>query len=141
MSICSDLSGVSVAECVMRADVRQARREEAAVTLARTARELRKAVGMVEDLEQVVCLAIALAGEADAEQMLELQKLDHIQQKILGVADFLDALSETMPSEWRVDAKGASRRVLLAELGARLGDPEAANATPAAAEVDTYELF
>jgi hypothetical protein len=141
MSICSDLSGVRVAECVMRADVRLARREEAAVTLARAARELRRAVGMVDDIEQVVGLAIALAGEARADQMLELQKLDHIQQKILGVADFLDALSEEMPGEWRVDAKGASRRVLLADLGARLGDAEAANAAPAAGEIETYELF
>jgi len=82
--------------------------EEAAVSLARAAGELRKAVGMVEDLEPVVGLAIALAGEADAEQMLELQKLDHIQQKILGVADFLDALGEGMPRDWRIDAKAAA---------------------------------
>jgi hypothetical protein len=125
----------------MRAVVRVARGEEAAVALARAARELRRAMGMVDDIEQVVGLAIALAGEAGADQVLELQKLDHIQQKILGVADFLDALSEKMPSEWRVDAKSASRRVLLAELGAKLGDAEAANATPAGGEVETYELF
>jgi hypothetical protein len=125
----------------MKVEFKGGRREEAAVTLARTARELRNVVGMVEDLEQVVGLAIELAGEADADQMLELQKLDHIQQKILGVADFLDALSEAMPCEWRVDAIGASRRVLLADLGAKLGDSEAANGAPAAGAVETYELF
>ncbi len=117
------------------------RREEAAVTLTRAAEELRRVVGMVEDLEQVVGLAIALAGEADAEQMLELQKLDHIQQKILGVADFLDGLGERMPREWRVDAKAAASRVLLAELGARLGEARAPAPTGTAAPVETYELF
>jgi hypothetical protein len=119
--------------------VEAAYREEAAVTLRRASGELRKAIGMVEDLEQAVGLAIALAGEAGADQMFELQKLDHLQQKIIGVADFLDALSATMPAEWRVDAKRASRRVLLAELGARLGDAGAKEERGGGPE--TYELF
>ena len=76
----------------MGAQVQDAYRDEAAVALRRASNELRKTIVMVEDLEQVVGLAIALAGQAGADQMLELQKLDHIQQKILGVSDFLDAL-------------------------------------------------
>ncbi len=121
-------------------NVQAAYREEAAVTLRRASGELRKAIGMVEDLEQAVGLAIALAGEAGPDQMFELQKLDHLQQKIIGVADFLDALGATMPPEWRVDAKRASRRVLLADLGARLGDATAAREERAGG-VETYELF
>ena len=120
--------------------VQAAYREEAAVTLRRASSELRKAIGMVEDLEQAVGLAIARAGEAGAEQMFELQKLDHLQQKIIGVADFLDALSAAMPPEWRVDAKRASRRVLLADLGARLGDARAPKEERAGGP-QTYELF
>ena len=123
----------------MIVEVRGAHRDEAGATLRRASAELRKAIVMVEDLEQVVGLAIALAGEADAEQMLELQKLDHLQQKILGVADFLDALGDGMPADWRVDAKSASRCVLLADLGAKLGSAQA-EAAPAPA-VDNYELF
>jgi hypothetical protein len=119
--------------------VQAAYREEAAVTLRRASSELRKAIGMVEELEQAIGLAIALAGEAGADQMFELQKLDHLQQKIIGVADFLDALSATMPPEWRVDAKHASRRVLLADLGARLGD--AGEPNEGAGGVESYELF
>jgi hypothetical protein len=124
----------------MRVQVRGAYREEAAVTLRRASSELRMAIGMVEDLEQAIGLAIALAGEAGVDQMVELQKLDHLQQKIIGVADFLDALSAAMPPEWRVDAKRASRRVLLADLGARLGDARASKAEVARAP-DNYELF
>ena len=120
--------------------VQAAYREEAAVTLRRASSELRKAIGMVEELEQAVGLAISLTGEAGAEQMVELQKLDHLQQKIIGVADFLDALSAAMPPEWRIDAKRASRRVLLAELGARLGDARAIRQESAAAP-ESYELF
>ena len=124
----------------MKFDVRGAYREEAATTLRRTSRELRKAITMIEELEQVVGLAIALAQEASPNQMLELQKLDHLQQKILGVADFLDAVSEMMPPDWTVDAQGASRSVLLAELGARLGDPEASHETPIPVP-EIYEVF
>lgn len=120
--------------------VQAAYREEAAETLRRASSELRKAIGMVEELEQAVGLAIALAGEAGADQMFELQKLDHLQQKIIGVADFLDALSATMPPEWRVDAKRASRRVLLAELAARLGDARASNEEGVGGR-ENYELF
>jgi hypothetical protein len=107
---------------VMKVEFRGRSGEAAGVTLQRTSRELRKTINMVEDLEQVVGLALSLAGDGCAEQILELQKLDHIQQKILGVADFLDALSRSMSLDWLVDAKGAARCVLLAELGARLGD-------------------
>ena len=124
----------------MKLQVQGAHREEAAATLRRSSRELRKTITMVEEMEQIVGLAIALAGEAGSDQMLELQKLDHLQQKILGVADFLDALSEQMPPEWNIDAKGASRCVLLAELGAKLGSPEAPDDTPVTAP-ENYELF
>jgi len=125
----------------MKFGVRGAYREQAAVTLRRTSRELRKAVGMVEDLEHVVGHAISVGGGARAEQMLELQKLDHIQQKILGVADFLDALCETMSADWLVDAKSASRCVLLAELGARLGDANIPSDDGPSVAPETYELF
>jgi len=124
----------------MKLQVQGAHREKAAAALRRSSRELRKTITMVEELEQIVGLAIALAGEAGADQMLELQKLDHLQQKILGVADFLDAVSEQMPEEWRIDAKGASRCVLLAELGAKLGSPDAPDETEAVAP-EKYELF
>jgi hypothetical protein len=125
----------------MAVEVGDAPKEEAAITLARASRELRKAIGVVESLEQIVGLAVAQAGSAGADQMLEWQKLDHLRQKILGVADFLEALSRSMPSEWRVDALGASRCVRLGELGAKLGDAEASNAAPIGDAGETCELF
>jgi hypothetical protein len=140
MSIFFELLRFALRGVGMSVQVRGAYREEAAVTLRRASSELRNAIAMVEELEQAVGLAIALAGEAGAEQMFELQKLDHLQQKIIGVADFLDALSAAMPPDWRVDAKLASRRVLLADLGARLGDASAGKQERASAP-ETYELF
>ena len=127
----------------MNLQLKAGQREEASATFRRTSLELRKAITMVEDLEQVVGLAIALSGKADAEQMLELQKLDHLSQKILGVADFIDELTKEMPPHWTLDAKGASRCVLLSELGAKLGggSPPPALAAVAAPAEETYELF
>ena len=125
----------------MIVEFRGASREEAGVTLRRASSELRKVMGMVEDLEHVVGDAIAAAGTAEAEQMLELQKLDHISQKILGFADFLEALTEDMPEDWLVDAKRASRRVLLAELGAKLGDPHAILMAAPVVESAECDLF
>ena len=113
----------------------------AAATLLCASGELRKTVTMVEDLENVVGLAIALAGGAGPDQMLELQKLDHISQKILGVADFLEALGVSLPPDWRVDAQGASRCVLLAELGKRLGAPESDAAPPEPPVSAECEMF
>jgi len=113
----------------------------ASATLFCASGELRNTVAMVEDLENVVGLAISLAGGAGPDQMLELQKLDHISQKILGVADFLEALGEGLPGDWRVDAHKASRRVLLAELGKRLGSPESAEAPSAPPVSAECEMF
>ena len=113
----------------------------AAATLLCASGELRQTVAMVEDLENVVGLAIAGVGRAGAHQMLELQKLDHISQKILGVADFLEALGDGLPPTWRVDARKASRRVLLAELGKRLGSPESVEAPASLAVSAECEMF
>ena len=113
----------------------------ASATLFCASGQLRETVAMVEDLENVVGLAIALAGGAGPDQMLELQKLDHISQKILGVADFLEALGEGLPPDWRVDARTASRRVLLAELGKRLGSPESLAPPPEPPVSAECEMF
>ena len=123
----------------MDMEFRREHREEAAHALRRTSRELRKTVAMVEDLEGVV--SHAMEGGARPEHMFELQKLDHILQKILGVADFIDALCGLMSPLWTVDAKGASRCVLLAELGAKLGDPDVSSKAEPDPQAETYELF
>lgn len=123
----------------MIADMRA--RAGATATLNCASGELRKTVELVEGLENVVSLALSRSGGAGHDQMLELQKLDHISQKILGVADFLEALSEGLPDDWRVDADKAARRVLLAELGKRLGSPESAEPPAEPPESAECEMF
>ena len=113
----------------------------ASATLFRASEQLRQTVAMVEDLENVLGRAVSRAGGAEPDQMFELQKLDHISQIILGVADFLEALGEGLPPHWRVDAHKASRRVLLAELGKRLGSPESAEAQPESPNSAECEMF
>ena len=51
--------------------------------------------------------------------MRHIQDLDHIRQKVAGLADFLAALAPLAPGDCLVDAR-AARLVTLADLAARL---------------------
>jgi hypothetical protein len=116
------------------------RLEPMPATLNRASRELLKFVEMIGDLEDAVGEAIAGVGPTRAVQIQELQKLDHVRQLILGAADFLHALTENMPADWRVDARKAARSVRLADLAGRLGDSEP-SVREDASTGESYELF
>jgi len=62
-------------------------------------------------------LAPALQGGAAIE---EAQTLDLLTQSLAAVADYLHALSQTLPSDWQVDPHGPARIVPLTELAWRL---------------------
>jgi hypothetical protein len=110
-------------------------------TLSRASRELLKFVQMISELEDAVGEAIAGAGSSSEVQIRELQKLDHVRQSIVGAADFLHALTENMPHDWRVDARKAARSVRLADLAGRLADGEPWAERKDASPEESYELF
>jgi hypothetical protein len=110
-------------------------------TLIRTSQELLKFVELIVDLEDAVGEAVAGVTSTGGDQIQELQKLDHVRQLIAGAADFLYALTENMPHDWRVDARKAARSVRLADLAQRLGDCEPLAYREAAPHVESYELF
>jgi hypothetical protein len=60
---------------------------------------------------------------------------------IIGAADFLRALTENMPQDWRVDARKAARSVRLADLAVRLGDSRQPVFSGDPSTVESYELF
>lgn len=62
-------------------------------------------------------LAPALQSGAAIE---EAQTLDLLTQSLAAVADYLHALSQTLPEDWQVDPNGAARIVPLTELARRL---------------------
>ena len=112
-STCSE----AIARCgegVMKAENGSGRHEAAATTLFRTSRELRKVMGMVEDLEDVVGQAISQAGEADTNQMLELQKLDHHPAEDHGRRRF-----PRRAGDWDAEGMESRRRGGLAQRAAR----------------------
>lgn len=62
-------------------------------------------------------LAPALQSGAAIE---EAQSLDLLTQSLAAVADYLHALSHTLPGDWQVDPHGPARIVPLTELARRL---------------------
>jgi hypothetical protein len=96
--------------------------ESMPTTLSRASRELLKFVDVIEELEGFVSQAIRGARSIEDVHIQELQKLDHVSQMIVGAAEFLQALTQDMPPDWRVDARKAAKSVRLAELAGRLGD-------------------
>ncbi|CAN7144003.1 hypothetical protein LJR219_000007 [Phenylobacterium sp. LjRoot219] len=84
-------------------------------TLGACAGELAALADRCETLQ--AGLAPALQSGAAIE---EAQTLDLLTQSLAAVADYLHALSETLPGDWRVDPNGPARAVPLAELAWRL---------------------
>lgn len=111
--------------------------------IARTGEVLAEISAVIGELEDVVGQAIGSASSVRELQIEELQKLDHVRQKIAGAAEFLEALSRSAPAEWLVDAQAAARSVPLTALAQRLGGggAPATHDAPKAPAADEYELF
>ena len=92
------------------------------------------------NFETLVGPLVLGAAQRDAGLMRHIQDLDHIRQKVAGLADFLAALAPLAPGDCLVDASGAARLVTLADLAARLALSDDDASAPGAAFGD-FELF
>ena len=108
--------------------------------LARVAHELNHLSGRIGHVETLVGPLVLTAAPRDADLLRHIQDLDHIRQKVEGLADFLAALALVAPGDCLVDAGGAARLVTLADLAARLAFSDDDAAAPGAAFGDC-ELF
>ena len=88
--------------------------------LARVAHELNHLSGRIGHVETLVGPLVLSAAPRDADLVRHIQDLDHIRQKVEGLADFLAALALVAPGDCLIDAGGAARLVRLADLAARL---------------------
>ena len=88
--------------------------------LARVAHELNHLSGRIGHVETLVGPLVLIAAPRDADLLRHIQDLDHIRQKVEGLADFLAALALVAPDDCLVDAGGAARLMTLADLAARL---------------------
>jgi|BarGraIncu00222A_1022003.scaffolds.fasta_scaffold136274_2 hypothetical protein len=76
--------------------------------LARVAHELNHLSGRIGHVETLVGPLVLIAAPRDADLLRHIQDLDHIRQKVEGLADFLAALALVAPDDCLVDA--AARR-------------------------------
>lgn len=88
--------------------------------LGRVAYELHHLSAGLRHVETLVGPLALAAGPLDGNIARDIQDLDHIRQKVDGIADFLAALMPVATDDCLVNARAAARRVTLADLAARL---------------------
>jgi hypothetical protein len=108
--------------------------------LSRAGHELAHIAWLLEHLQTLLSPLIQDAAGRDEDNIRHMQSFDYIGQKAMGLADFLTALALSAQDQWFVDPAAAARRVMLADLSARLGfkDKESDSYSPAWGECDFF---
>lgn len=88
--------------------------------LGGTGRELRTLAHMTSQLQGLISRLVLDTPPTDLSSLRGLQRLDYITQGIADIANFLEALANTAPAGYQLDAVSASRFVNIAELASRL---------------------
>lgn len=108
--------------------------------LGRTARELNHLSARLLYVEAAVGPLVLDAAPCDPSLVRRIQELDHIRQRVEGLAHFIAALALISPDQCLVDAGAAARLVTLADLAARLTLADA-SAAEHAGDWGDCELF
>ncbi len=87
--------------------------------IARAGVEARALDRLALELQRAVGDALGAATDAGSD-VLELQRLDYLQQSLAGLADFLARLADETPDACRADATRAAATVRLRDLARRL---------------------
>lgn len=90
---------------------------EVLLTVSNEVRMLSDAAGDLQDLIGNLVVAGAFGG---SQSIYELQSLDRLCQNLGAVADFLQGLSGSASSDWKVDVANAAEAVKLADVSERL---------------------
>ncbi len=75
-------------------------------------------------LQDVIGRLVPEGEQLDTEVIRQAQSIDIIVQRLHGLSDFLATLATDVPMGWRLDARTAANRLLLADLAHRLGGNE-----------------
>ena len=92
-----------------------------ATVLARVTGELRRVEARLSTVEHAIGDVVLDAQSSLSQRFHDLQELDRARQEVAGLAEFLDNLAADVPSEWLVDACGASLSITLEALSFALG--------------------
>lgn len=109
----------------------------AADLLLGTGTELRALAANVDEMESLVGNLIVAGAFGGSQSVYQLQYLDRLRQSLVGIADFLDAISKSLPDH-QIDAVEASASLTLSDLSRRLA--RICGETANAAEQDGGEL-
>lgn len=101
--------------------------------------ELSHLATAVERLHDIVELPGVRESLREAHCFNVLQGIDHVTQSLVGLSEFLAALSNSIPDEWALDTTAACDVVLLASLCERLKRPTTER--PASSGTNECEFF
>jgi len=107
-----------------------------ATVLARVTGELRRVEARLSTVEHAIGDVFLDAQSSLSQRFHDLQELDRARQEVAGLAEFLDNLAADVPSEWLVDACGASLSIALEALSFALGHGDTV-----AAALGEFEAF
>lgn len=82
--------------------------------------EIRQLASVVDDLHAIPAPRIG-NGAVDPDFIRQMQMVDRVNQRLVGLADFLDELRGAMSADWQLDANAALRIVKLHNLALQLG--------------------
>lgn len=94
--------------------------EPVAEILGRVSQELDDLAVDLNRVQGLITPLITHAGSAEPSLLREVQGFDHIEQKLICLARFLNALGPLMHGHWALDMTEASSVVTLSELARRL---------------------
>lgn len=97
--------------------------------LGRVSAELADIAAGVDRLHALAAAQDATTAAPGHAYRQALQSVDHIEQKLRGLAGFLADLAQTAAPDWQLDAQTALAAITLSDLAARLqGNPPQAPA-------------
>lgn len=88
--------------------------------LRRVHQELMELEQAMETLHPLVDLITAKVGSKDPNHLKAIQGIDHMEQMLTGLANFLRNVSDAASDEWHVDAAHAMSQITLGDLAKRL---------------------
>ena len=115
--------------------------EPIGIVLARIQAEL-DAIGRRVDHNQAVIARSTWAhASGDEDYVRAMQDADLNTQRIAGVADFLRAIGDALPADWRIDTSTATSQLKLAEQILSIGTANSKRATANTLDSGDVDLF
>jgi hypothetical protein len=93
--------------------------------LTRTSNEVRMLSDTAADLQNLIANLVVAGAFHGSQSIYELQSLDRLCQNLDAVAEFLHALSEGAPPDWKIDVVRAVKAVKLSDVSERLAGRKA----------------